>query len=200
MLWHFQPCCYSNDRHLTSRVNKQECMARRETLELRLKRNVRNVITEKECQFRRFLKENPDIDSDLSNSTFVKYTPIDVHTAFFGGYVDVFRTTYKVKKDERIRAVDFVSLYPYTNFYPPYFIGHPRIYRGSDECNSVPLDTTYGLIKCEILPPKDLFIPVLPYRVDGRLTLGLCKACMDTSEDWCTHDDSERSLIGTWPI
>ncbi|XP_070158004.1 uncharacterized protein [Polyergus mexicanus] len=51
-----------------------------------------------------------------------------------------------------------------------------------------------------VLPPRDLFHPVLPYRVQGKLLFALCRSCCETfSQVPCTHDDArEREFEGTW--
>ena len=54
-----------------------------------------------------------------------------------------------------------------------------------------------------MLPPKGLYHPVLPQRirVDSYeiLICTLCKTCAETrNQNYCTHTDNERSLIGTW--
>lgn len=64
-----------------------------------------------------------------------------------------------------IRYLDFTSLYSYVNKYSKYPVGHPKIFKGS-ECYTIPNITTIdGLIKCKILPPQNLLIPVLPEKL-----------------------------------
>ena len=60
---------------------------------------------------------------------------------------------------ERIRYFDFCSLYPYINKYGRYACGIPQMLRGS----FIPPHVE-GLLKCRVLPPRNLYIPVLPYR------------------------------------
>jgi len=60
-----------------------------------------------------------------------------------------------------------------------------------------------GLMKCRIVPPPNLYHPVLPYRYDKKLLFCLCRTCVQehnaTSE--CQHrSDAERYLEGTWVI
>ena len=57
----------------------------------------------------------------------------------------------------------------------------------------------FGLIKCKILPPRNLYFPVLPICCNGKLLFPFCYTCASTTcLDNCTHDDDERCLIGTW--
>ena len=57
-----------------------------------------------------------------------------------------------------------------------------------------------GVIKCTVLPPRDLFIPVLPHRSGGKLMFPLCRTCAETeSKELCHHEDPTlRQLTGTW--
>lgn len=57
----------------------------------------------------------------------------------------------------------------------------------------------YGLIKCSMLPPDNLFLPILPVRVNGKLVFALCTACSrDVAQAPCLHSDKERMIHGTW--
>jgi hypothetical protein len=63
------------------------------------------------------------------------------------------------------------------------------------------LKSYFGVVKAKVLPPTDLYIPVLPYRANSRLLFPLCRTCCeegrpDTPECVCTDD--QRALVGTW--
>ena len=50
-----------------------------------------------------------------------------------------------------------------------------------------------------ILPPRQLYLPVLPYKSNGKLTFPLCRTCVETrASENCEHSDPDRSLVGTW--
>lgn len=197
---HFHSCVHCYFRQPSQ--YKPVIQTQRESVERRVERLKAagyEVITEWECIFRKFLKTHPDLDKSLSSSTFVLHAPIKCRDAVYGGIVDVFRTYYKVAEGEKIRALDFKSLYPYTNKYGAYPRGHPRVYRGP-ECLQLDFDNIYGIVKLRILPPQKLYHPVLPIRVDSRLILGNCMACMTLGSPVCNHSERERSIIGTWVI
>ena len=42
-------------------------------------------------------------------------------------------------------------------------------------------ETYFGLIKCLVLPPRDLLIPVLPFKANGKLLFPLCRKCVEES-------------------
>lgn len=54
-----------------------------------------------------------------------------------------------------------------------------------------------GLIKCRVVPPERLELPLLPYRVDQRLTFPLCGRCAKENKERtpCSHTDEERALV-----
>ena len=61
----------------------------------------------------------------------------------------------------------------------------------------------YGLIKCKVLGPRQLYHPVLPQRIKvdnyDKLIFTLCKTCTETrNQNKCERSDNERSFIGTW--
>ena len=57
------------------------------------------------------------------------------------------------------------------------------------------------MIKCLILPPKQLYHPVLPFRCNNKLLFCLCRssAVEQNYEDKCSHETAaKRDLTGTW--
>jgi len=89
----------------------------------------------------------------------------------------------------------FHSLYPWCNKYGKYPIGHPEVITE----NFANLDQYYGLIKCKIVPPPKLYIPLLPYHTGGKLLFALCRTCAENLQQTpCEHTRDERALTGTW--
>ena len=79
---------------------------------------------------------------------------------FFGGRTGAASLYYKVdrSKGEEIRYVDVTSEYPWTNKYETYPVGHPTIITNPDQN----ITNYYGIAKIGVLPPHNLFQPVLP--------------------------------------
>ena len=49
------------------------------------------------------------------------------------------------------------------------------------------------------MPPKGLYIPVLPRHINKKLVFTLCRTCAELkSKDSCEHNDEERALTGLW--
>lgn len=92
--------------------------------------------------------------------------PLVPREAFFGGRTNGIKLFHEVKGGEQIKYVDFCSLYPYTNKYCSYPIGHPKVLASN---LSHHMTKYYGLVRCTILPPQDLFHPVLLIKMHNKL-------------------------------
>ena len=57
----------------------------------------------------------------------------------------------------------------------------------------------FCLIQVKILPPRQLYHPVLPYSSNGKLKFPLCRQCAALeSQESCRCSDEQRCLTGTW--
>ena len=146
-----------------------------------------------ECEFDDELKHNSELKEFVSSLEIV--TPLVPRDAFCGGRTNATRLHYVAGTDEKIKYVDFTSLYPYVNKYGRYPVGHPTIITE----NFRDVSEYEGLIKCKVLPPRGLYHPVLPYKACGRLMFPLCSKCCESLEQSpCQHSDEEHTLTGTW--
>ncbi|XP_074661123.1 uncharacterized protein LOC141913858 [Tubulanus polymorphus] len=140
---------------------------------------------------------NRKIRDDVNFKSFVErvtvFDPLEPRKCFYGGRTNAIKLHHKIVDDEKISYIDICSLYPYVNSRCSYPIGHPDVIT---ENFSSDISEYYGLIKCSILPPRGLFLPVLPYRSGGKLTFPLCATCANTcnQHDVCTHNETERVL------
>ncbi|XP_054706741.1 uncharacterized protein LOC129216552 [Uloborus diversus] len=88
------------------------------------------------------------------------------------------------------------TVYQYhVNKYCQYPIGHPDIItEGFGD-----IEQYFGIVKCRVVAPRELYLPVLPFRTQGKLMFPLCKTCAETlQQSPCTHTEDERALVGTW--
>ncbi|XP_041485956.1 uncharacterized protein LOC121432163 [Lytechinus variegatus] len=121
--------------------------------------------------------------------------PLNPRESFYGGRTNASCLLYECKEGEKIKYVDFTSLYPSVNKYGSYPIGHPRIITH----NFADVSEYYGLIRCAILPPQDLMHPVLPIKVNDKLMFPLCLTCAENGQQTpCSHSEKERMLRSTW--
>jgi hypothetical protein len=121
--------------------------------------------------------------------------PLNPKDAFYGGRVEVFKLLDCDSNEEKM-YFDVTSLYPYVVARKKYPVGHPIILTENLGTSLLPY---FGFIKCSILPPKELLIPVLPVKINGKLLFPLCSICAEQqTKDFCSHSDRERQLTGTW--
>ncbi|KAK7590294.1 hypothetical protein V9T40_001907 [Parthenolecanium corni] len=206
--WHGCPKCYSSEfinniKHETAEDLLQKTQDRTKQLE----NAGYKVIEEWECkwiktkEYKKLKKEKEIIE------------PLNPRDALFGGRTEVFQLKYAKKEKEENeediknlteeeelvgKYADVVSLYPSVMYYDYYPVGHPRkILRPAKH-----YEHWFGLIKCKVLAPKNLYIPVLPVRVKmdkaEKLVFPLCKKCAENQQPVCNHTDEERQFVGTW--
>jgi len=155
------------------------------------------VVSKKECEFRSEIKKNKNLQTFTKDMSM--HDPLNPRDAFFGGRTNAIKLYHKCESNEKIKYIDFTSLYPWVCKYQHYPCGHPKIYKGENLKQIDPLSCE-GLIKCKILPPRGLYLPVLPMRIDKKLKFALCSACVLNESRECTHSEEERSIIGSWVI
>ncbi|XP_026290878.2 uncharacterized protein LOC113215459 [Frankliniella occidentalis] len=159
------------------------------------------VIEKWECSFKHDLEHSPQVKAYFQTHPTTRVTPLRLRDALAGGRTSAMKWYYKadLAKGEKIMLVDVVSEYPNANLRGSYPFGHPTLYLQGNP-NMPPVDQWNGVVKCTVLPPCDMFVPLLPYRACGRLMFPLCRTCVETlSEDKCQHDDpKDRQLTDTW--
>nr|XP_015840028.1 PREDICTED: uncharacterized protein LOC103315075 isoform X1 [Tribolium castaneum] len=202
--WHGCLKCYPNQT--CSLSNKDDALfMRRETTnskENRIKSYGYTLVTMWECEFRNRIKTNVNLKLFIKNLDIFDASPLNPRDAFFGGRTNACKLYYSCEQSENevIKYFDVCSLYPFVNKYGKYPLGHPtKIYVGGNECSKVNINNFEGLIKCSVLPPTNLYHPVLPYRSNGKLTFPLCRTCVDNmNQEICNHDDAGRVFVGTY--
>ena len=132
-----------------------------------------------------------DNNKDMKNITLNEYDLIEppkIRDSFFGGRTEPFKLIYDFKeKQEKGRYIDVCSLYPTVMYYDRYPTGHPeKIIKPK---NYDP--DWFGFVYCKVLPPRGLYIPVLPYKQKSKdahkLLFGLCRCCMNELNQKCYH-------------
>ncbi|KAK9729439.1 DNA polymerase type B, organellar and viral [Popillia japonica] len=73
------------------------------------------------------------------NHELLRNTPLNPRDAFYGGRTGASKMYHTVVEDEKIKYVDVCSLYPWTNKYGKYPVGHPKVYVGR-ECQNEQLN------------------------------------------------------------
>ena len=190
--WHGCPKCFSRETvNPTAKKSMAELYDETQHKRRVLQDKGFSVTEIWECEWKEQISERPDLASFVES--FDRFAPLNPREAFMGGRTETFKL-YQDSSDCTIDYVDYTSLYPYINKYGKYPIGHPdRIFRDFKDISEYE-----GLIKCKIVPPWRLRIPVLPQRINNKLMFVLCHTCASNESDNCNHSDEERSLTGTW--
>src|SRR5437867_2656998 len=191
------------DQFLTARDAYENYLQRRLEIQNNPKRyNYKEIW---ECELRKQLASNVEMKAFFDDVKLVE--PIDPRDAFFGGRTNAMKLYHKIKRDEngrplqKLRYVDVCSLYPYVNKYGAYPIGHPIIITEGFDPEQIGENYCHyrGLVKIIILPPRNLYHPVLPYRCNNKLMFPLCRLCAEKlNKEPCEHSDEERALEVTW--
>lgn len=112
--------------------------------------------------------------------------------SFFGGRTNALKLLYNFKGNEEGRYADITSLYPTTQFYDNFPKGHMKILEKDDITPSIVAKIEkgeiFGIIDCVMIPPDDLYIPVLPKKGD-KLIFDLNKQ----TGRWC-HNEVKMAL------
>ena len=198
--------CFPNNRH-----RKHNCHPDRTILEIyeATQRKTRmlqqagyRVIEMWECEFLK-AKETEDTLQEFLQS-FELVSPLNSRDeAFFGGRTNAVCHHAKTEDSKSIKYIDINSLYPFVNKIKTYPVGHPKIFTHPADQN---IAHYFGIAKVKLLPPGNLYHPVLPVRANSKLTFPLCGQCVkeELEKPWlersevCSHTKEERAMIGTW--
>ena len=202
--WHGCPRCYpirheSHLRHYDRTMQDVYETTQQRTQQLR--ELGYHVIEMWECDWSRLKDTSPGIRTFVATLQFTE--PLNPRDAFCGGRTNAVKLYHRVTPGQQIHYIDVTSLYPWVNktcVYPkghPWFISNPQ---------TTDISPYFGLIKCQILPPRHLYHPVLPYRHEEKLLFPLCAACVEQEMPKrplercaeCVHTDEQRTLTGTW--
>lgn len=107
-----------------------------------------------ECQFKKELESNQIMKEYIEKLELV--TPLAPRDAFYGGRTKAFKLYEESNLERQLKYYDVTSLYPFINKTGNIPLGHPEIITENFDS----LENYEGLIKCKILPPKGLYIPV----------------------------------------
>ena len=192
--WHACPKCFAKSTMNPVTGTSMSDLYQR-TLDKRsfLEKNGYKYICIWECEFDKEVESNMDLNKYMKSHTM--HYPLEPREAFYGGRTEAFTMYKEAAKDESINYYDVTSLYPFINKTGKIPLGHPLIITE----NFKNIDAYEGLVKCKINPPRNLYLPVLPSRIKGKLMFGLCRTCMeDGVTENCCHNVDSRALTGTW--
>ena len=202
--WHGCPTCYPNrhEKH-ASHCDRtmQDVYETTQQKTQQLRGQGYKVIEMWGCEWDHLQQTQPEIDSFVQGLDFIE--PLKPREAFCGGRTNAVKLYHHFTPGQKIHYIDVTSLYPWVNKTSIYPKGHPTFL---SQPGHTDIHQYFGLIQCQVLPPRELYHPVLPYRHDGKLLFPLCARCaeeemakplLDRSYH-CPHTDEERTLTSTW--
>ena len=134
-----------------------------------------------ECEWSKIKKDLPERQAI---EQLAKDQSIVIRDALFGGRTEAFKSYFQCEQHQKIFYYDVVSLYPTVNSLDEYAVGFEKYvnlskYGSKTEnqilgfCGDILSGKFCGVIKVDITPPKDLYIPVLPDNSNGKLLFHL---------------------------
>jgi len=94
-----------------------------------------------------------------------------IRNAFCGGRTEAFKSYVKCNKHQKIFYLDVCSLYPTVNALDDYAVGFKKYV--DITIDDILSEKFIGLVKCDVIPPQDLYVPVLPDNSEGKLLFHL---------------------------
>ena len=202
--WHGCRSCFPNREEKHQRLGDRNMDAVRKEAEKKkealLKRGykVREIWS---CEWTKEKQENPPCTAYVNQLKFVE--PLIPRHAFAGGKTNATKLYHRCEDGEQIEYADIVSEYPTVLKYRDFPAGHPEIIVEPGTCD---IQDLFGMIKCDVLPPRKLYHPVLPVHVEGKLLFPLCRSCISVELEkevpfrscTCQHSAEERCITGTW--
>ncbi|KAF4523990.1 hypothetical protein B566_EDAN013832 [Ephemera danica] len=210
VVYAFQGCYYHACRSCFNQNNTKLNVDEHDTLAMRRERTDRiiksikdqgyDVIEKWECEFLRELKLDPQLEDYLSHHPMTTQSPLDPRDAYYGWRIESFRLYHEAfDNGKEMDYVDIVSLYPAIHMYYPSPIVHCKIHLGPQFPD---ITKIHGIVKYDILPPSNLYIPLLLAKFHDEVLFVLCRSCaQELNQEDCNHEEeSERVLSGTWVI
>ena len=121
-----------------------------------------------ECEWNN-IKNNLPNKKELETKASKQH--IRIRDALCGGRTEAFKSYIKCNKHQKIFYLDVCSLYPTVNALDDYAVGFKKYV--DITIDDILSDKFIGLVKCDVIPPKDLYVPVLPDNTNGKLLFHL---------------------------
>ena len=135
-----------------------------------------NVVTIWGCEWDNIKK---DLEHKTEIETCAREQKINIRDALFGGRTEAFKSYVKCNENQKIYYYGVVSLYPTVNALDRYAVGFKRPVHilNQDDFNKlvyrIRKGSFCGIAKVDIIPPRDLYVPVLPDNSEGKLLFHL---------------------------
>ncbi len=165
-----------------------------------------------ECQANALKDSDPAFARFLKEVFYAEGRPLErlkLRQGLRGGRTEVFRMLYSetALPAERLVYIDVNSLYPHSSIVNEFPVGRGELLIGAglSKLALTPEGLFHdgakvvGLLQATVLPPGNLFLPVLPTKAGNKLVFGLCRVCMETrSKALCRHTSAQRAITDVW--
>ena len=124
-----------------------------------------------------------------------------------GGRNEIFTSFCETVGDEQIYFYDMVSCYPFVAMNYEFPLGCYEIIIGKDLLNisfdegkyNIDSKELFGLIQAEVLAPRNLKIPFLSIKINGKVYYTLCYQCAAKEDQGeCRCPSQKRKMTSTW--
>lgn len=195
--WHGCPICFPHQRQQLKHVRTNQSMDELLALTLKKRRYIEslgvNYVCTWEHDFQNLLAQSKEVSTFIDSLDLQER--LDPRDSFFGGRTNAVKLYYRSRQGEKIHYLDFCSLYPSVNKYARYPVKEPKIITR----NFSDITNYFGIAKIKILPPRKLYHPVLPQKINGKLTFTLCRTCAEKQQqEPCNCSDEDRTIIGVF--
>ena len=129
------------------------------------------VVERWECEWDELKEEDEHVKHFVEQLDMVK--PLHERDRMFGGRTNAVKL-YDVADPsigKIIEYKDVTSLYPFINKMGWYPVGHPII----QTSDFMPVHEVFGMVKCEVLAPRGLYILLLPAKMNSNIVKFVCK-------------------------
>lgn len=189
--FHGHNCGINFDRKKAEKTKEKEDYYRRRNIQL---------IKIYQCEWEKYLRSNTtpqglknyykrryEYYQEMTNNGL--YLPI--RKALHGGRTNNLKFCHIKGNNESIEYLDVVSEYPFVLRDRPFPIGHPKVISENFEN----INNYFGFITAKVLPPKRLYLPVLPMNINDKLLYPLCNKCAtNQNQETCNCTDEERCI------
>ena len=196
----------SNPRNQECKTYTTDCVRMKHACKMALLRRLGfNTVTIRECDMKRLMKIDQKLKEIYHDITKNKKGSLkenlEIRNSLHGGRTDLckiyFGSKNKSNNNFKINYYDVVSLYPYICSVGPFPVGKPEyiIYDFDYSLNSY-----FGFVYCKVLPPKNLYHPVLGTNIRNKFIFPLCRKCAEKADstEICNHSNEERFLEDIW--
>lgn len=125
-----------------------------------------------EHQYDKMYKEDLQFKA-LVDSLYSHRDPLKPREVLYGGRTNVIKLYHVTQGHDQMKYIDMCSLYSFIYKHGVFPVSHPEIYT-KEEIDLSQIRNYQGFIKCQILPPTDVYLPILPYRCNGKSLFSLC--------------------------